>query len=148
MDENLTATPHAEEPKMNFFNKLIGIFTNPSSVFQNLAVYPDWLWPMIVMVVLAIGSGFLVKDIAIDAQMDRIGKSERIPDEPIWPFRWSTPTTRKCRPPIWTTWPITDASGKSRRAASAPSTQTAWARASSTLLRKRPRLGWWFITRA
>jgi hypothetical protein len=68
-------------PKLSLSSKLWLIFTNPSTVFKNLAVYPDWIMPALIIVVLSIVSAFLVKDFAIEAQKNRFSNSERFTEE-------------------------------------------------------------------
>jgi hypothetical protein len=80
MEENVQVqTP--QETKLAFFTKLGLIFTNPSKVFQNLKVYPDWILPILVILVLSIASAFLLKDLGMQTAKQRIMDSEQIPEE-------------------------------------------------------------------
>ncbi len=70
-----------QEAKLPFLTKLVLIFTNPSKVFANLKIYPDWLWPMLLILVFTIASSFLLKDLGIREAKQKIQDSEQIPEE-------------------------------------------------------------------
>lgn len=80
MEDNVD-TINTGNNKLPAVQKLILIFTNPGKVFENLALYPDWLLPTILIIAIAIGSSFLVYDIQLEAQKEKILKNEQIPDE-------------------------------------------------------------------
>lgn len=81
MEENVQTPEVQGEAKLSFITKLGLIFTSPSRVFKNLAHYPTWLAPTILMLVLALVSGYLMRDLGMQAQKERIMQSERIPEE-------------------------------------------------------------------
>ena len=70
-----------QEAKLPFLTKLVLIFTNPGKVFANLKLYPDWLWPMLLILVFTIASSFLLKDLGIREAKQKILDSEQIPEE-------------------------------------------------------------------
>jgi hypothetical protein len=80
MEETMPIQGQAE-PKLSFFNKLVLIFTNPGKVFANLKLYPDWLLPILLIIVVTIASSFLLKDLGIREAKQKILDSEQIPEE-------------------------------------------------------------------
>jgi hypothetical protein len=70
-----------QEAKLPFLTKVILIFTNPSKVFANLKIYPDWLLPMVLILVFTIGSSFVLKDLGIAAAKQKILDSDQFPEE-------------------------------------------------------------------
>ncbi len=72
-----------EEPaeKLNFIERIIGIFTKPTHVFEYLRLKPDFLTPIIVTMIISLITSFLVYDIAINEQIVRYEQNDRIPDE-------------------------------------------------------------------
>lgn len=48
----LPVVPSEEEP-LSFFDRITGIFYEPSRVFRNLRVYPQWVGPFVVVLVLS-----------------------------------------------------------------------------------------------
>lgn len=67
--------------EMSVVQKLVNIFTSPARVFESLAKKPDWLIPVIVIVVLSIASGYLLKDIQIAEQKKFFMNSEKFTEE-------------------------------------------------------------------
>ncbi len=61
--------------------KLILIFTNPTKVFENLVLKPDWIIPALLIIVFSIGASFFVYDIQLDDQRQKFLKNENIPEE-------------------------------------------------------------------
>ena len=70
-----------QEAKLPFLTKIVLIFTNPSKVFANLKLYPDWLLPILLIIVFTIGSGLLLKDLGIQAYKQKILDSEQFTEE-------------------------------------------------------------------
>lgn len=85
MDENMSASPPSgagetgsAEPahsrtsdvpkKMGFFEKILNIYIEPSSVFKNLYYHNDWLTPFIFGAILSIGAAFLNMSYSSEAQ--------------------------------------------------------------------------------
>lgn len=80
MEENVQVQTQ-QETKLSFLTKLVLIFTNPSKVFHNLKLYPDWLLPILIILVLTVTSAFLLKDLGMQTAKQRILDSEQIPEE-------------------------------------------------------------------
>jgi len=80
MEENVQVQGQ-QESKLSFFTKLGLIFTNPSKVFNNLKLHPDWLLPILIILVFTIASAFLLKDLGMNEARQRILDSEQIPEE-------------------------------------------------------------------
>ncbi len=72
-----------EEPaeKLNFIERIIGIFTKPTQVFEYLRLKPDILTPIIITIIISLITSFLVYDIAINEQIVKYEQNDRIPDE-------------------------------------------------------------------
>jgi hypothetical protein len=81
MDENVVVQETKQEEPLSFISKLGLIFTNPTKVFENLARYPSWIGPTVVILVISLVSGFLMRDLGVQAQKEKIIQSERIPEE-------------------------------------------------------------------
>lgn len=81
MENQVTPTPVAE---MNVFSRILNVFLSPSETFNCLIAKPDWITPVIVTIILFLGSGILLKDIIqieqIKAMRAQIMKSDRVPD--------------------------------------------------------------------
>lgn len=83
MEENNNyLNEEAEEVELSHMDKMVGIFTDPGETFKAIASAPakitDWLFPLIIVVALSIGTQFLVmsnpvlKMKAIEKQMGAI----------------------------------------------------------------------------
>jgi len=68
-------------PKMNFATKIVGIFTNPKSVFENIRLYPSWGLPVLISIVVAIFFSFFTQDQMYEFQKEAIYESTMIPEE-------------------------------------------------------------------
>jgi hypothetical protein len=66
---------------LNVLQRIIGIFTGPVPVFNYLRVKPDFIAPLILAILIAMASGFLFYDIALDDQIANIEQNERFTDE-------------------------------------------------------------------
>jgi len=74
-------TLSAQEGTLSAGQLLVSIFTNPGQAFSSLAAKPNWIWPVIIMLVLSLASGFLVQDISIEMTKERIIASDQIPEQ-------------------------------------------------------------------
>jgi hypothetical protein len=79
--EETMPMPGQPEPKLSFFSKLIMIFSNPSKVFANLKLYPDWFLPLLVIIVISIISSSLIKDIIAKDQKQAILDNDQMSQE-------------------------------------------------------------------
>lgn len=50
---SLPAIPETDEAPLSFFDRVTGIFYEPSRVFRNLRVHPQWVGPFVVVLVLS-----------------------------------------------------------------------------------------------
>lgn len=80
MEENRVVQEKQQEEQLSFISKIALIFTNPSKFYGNLAQYPSWIGPTLVILVISLISGFLMRDLGIQAQKDKIIQSEKIPE--------------------------------------------------------------------
>lgn len=67
--------------KMNPLVKLINIFTDPASVFNNLREHPDWLIPVLLIILVSVTTILTTTDLQIKAQKEFIYNSELIPED-------------------------------------------------------------------
>jgi hypothetical protein len=70
-----------EVPEMSAVQRIMGIYFSPRKTFEYLRKKPKWLVPFILICLVAVVSNFLAKDIAIQAQKERVLMSDRIPEE-------------------------------------------------------------------
>jgi hypothetical protein len=61
--------------------KFVLIFTDPAKVFSDNSGVLNWLLPLLVVLVLSFGSGFLTHDYMVDYQKELIEENQRIPEE-------------------------------------------------------------------
>ena len=52
--------PAAPAPKPNSFQRIIGVLFSPDATFASIARRPDWVVPLVLIVVLALVNGILV----------------------------------------------------------------------------------------
>jgi hypothetical protein len=70
-----------DNAKMSLMSKLINIFTSPEKVFKNLDLFPDWLIPTILVVIVSLISVYALQDITLQVQKDKIAASEKLSEE-------------------------------------------------------------------
>lgn len=72
-----------EEPpeELSVFQRIWGIFVKPVQVFEYLRVKPDFLVPLILIILVSVAVNLKVYDIAIQDQIAKIEENDRIPDE-------------------------------------------------------------------
>ena len=59
--DNAIATPAAgAEPKPNSFQRIIGVLFSPDATFASIARRPDWVVPLLLILVIALGNGILI----------------------------------------------------------------------------------------
>ena len=81
MEMNAQPAENQSEPKISVLEKLGLIFTNPVKVFKNITFFPDWITPIVLIIVFSIASSFFVYDLQIDAQEKKILSNENIPEQ-------------------------------------------------------------------
>ena len=60
---------------------IIGIFTNPESVFNQIKLNPNWILPLLIMVAVSIGFLFTTPELQIKAEKEAIYNNTLIPEE-------------------------------------------------------------------
>ena len=68
-------------PKLSAVQKIIGIFSNPTPVYENLRIYPDWLIPVLITMVMSIIFVFSTSDLTVQIQKEAIYNNSMIPEE-------------------------------------------------------------------
>src|SRR5437763_17008612 len=59
--DNAIATPApVVEPKPNSFQRIIGVLFSPDATFASIARRPDWVVPLLLILVIALGNGILI----------------------------------------------------------------------------------------
>jgi len=79
--ENANGQQEPVVAEMSLLAKLSQIFTNPSKVFQHIDSYLDWLVPILIIIVFAIGRNLIMYDLEITATKEKIAQNEKIPDQ-------------------------------------------------------------------
>ncbi len=74
----LPVTPETEEP-LSFFDRITGIFFEPTRVFRNLRIHPRWVGPFVVIVVLSLIYSFafvqrITPERIVDHMMQKISE--------------------------------------------------------------------------
>lgn len=67
--------------KVNWFSVIIEIFSNPQSAFAKIKSKPNWILPLIMMIVVSIGFLLSTPHLQIKAERDIIYKNTLIPEE-------------------------------------------------------------------
>ncbi len=62
-------------------NKTIGIFSQPGRVLESLKHYPDWIFPLLVVILISILFTVVTRDYLIEFQRESIYNSTLIPEE-------------------------------------------------------------------
>jgi hypothetical protein len=68
-------------PKLSALQKIIGMFTNPVAVFENLRLYPDWLVPVSLVILTSILFVFSTSDLTLELQKEAIYNNSLVPEE-------------------------------------------------------------------
>lgn len=80
MSENMEAKDISVD-KMSPLTKIVGVFTNPGAVFENLRMHPDWLIPVLISLLITLAFSFLTQDIMLEFQKEAIYENTLIPEE-------------------------------------------------------------------
>ncbi len=67
--------------EMNAFQRVVGVFTQPTKVFAYLKNKPEYMLPLIIAILISIISSILVFDIAINDQIRKYERSERFTND-------------------------------------------------------------------
>lgn len=67
--------------KMKSLQKTLNVFLSPAGVFENIRMYPDWIFPLLVMIVISIVIAFSTHDLQYKLQTEAILNNELIPEE-------------------------------------------------------------------
>ena len=73
--------PSNPSPPMGLAGRLIGAFTRPRAVFEELRERPSWLAPFIVLLVAGLITSYFILPIALTDQARKISESDAIPAE-------------------------------------------------------------------
>lgn len=75
----------SQQTPLNWFDRFINLYFNPSKTFHSLSLKPDWLTPLIVSMILMMTASILLKDIIqkeqISAARTAIMKSDKVPND-------------------------------------------------------------------
>lgn len=71
-----------ETPKINTFKRLTGVITNPVATFEDIRKRPDYLMPILLMLLTSIIAASIITPIALDASFKELSeKSPEIADK-------------------------------------------------------------------
>jgi hypothetical protein len=73
--------PEEEVQEMGAVERIIGVYFSPRKTFEYLRGKPKWLVPFIIICLIALLSNYLVRDIGIQEQIERVQMSERLTEE-------------------------------------------------------------------
>ncbi len=54
MENNTKNVKQSSELKLTVIQKIILIYTIPTKLFQNLKIYPDWIIPVVIIILMGI----------------------------------------------------------------------------------------------
>ncbi|MDZ7291036.1 MAG: YIP1 family protein [candidate division KSB1 bacterium] len=74
-----TAAPKAK----NVIERIVGVFFSPSETMQDVAARPGWLVPLLILIVAAGLSGFFLKDVIIQTQLEQLQNRPNMTQEQI-----------------------------------------------------------------
>lgn len=80
MSEQMENQEQAIE-KMSVISKISKIITDPQTVFENIRLRPDWLFPVMIALLVTIAFSFLISDIMLEFQKEAIYENTLIPEE-------------------------------------------------------------------
>jgi hypothetical protein len=66
---------------LSVFETFVGIFTNPQLAFQSVKANPNWLFPVMILIIVGIVLSIVLSDINLDLQKQAILDSERIQED-------------------------------------------------------------------
>ncbi len=66
--------------KMNPVSILVKVFTDPQEAFKNIKLYPNWVFPIFILLAFGFVFMFTTRDIQLEMQREYILESERIPE--------------------------------------------------------------------
>jgi len=78
---DLSEVQETTSEKMNVITKAIAIFSNPKPVFENIRIYPDWLIPVLIAIVLTIIFSFFTQDLMLEFQKEALYENTLVPEE-------------------------------------------------------------------
>jgi hypothetical protein len=81
MEEHSTVPTEDQTSNVSFFSKLGLVFTNPTRLFQHLSQNPQWVLPVIVIIVFSMISTFLISDLILDRQIEELEMKESLTDQ-------------------------------------------------------------------
>jgi len=81
MEEQSENQIERQEESLSFFSKLGLVFSNPTRLFQNLKQRPEWLLPVIVIIVISMISTFLITDLILDSRIEILEMNEQLTDQ-------------------------------------------------------------------
>ena len=81
MEKGVSTLQETGGTRLSFFQKLGLIYSNPRQVFENIRHYPDWILPVLSILIFSLINVYLMQDLGIESQKERIVQSEQIPEE-------------------------------------------------------------------
>lgn len=71
MEEVNVPGQQTKSPEMSLIQRIIGVFTSPSATFQAIREKPNWIVPLIILLVISIASGMLLRSVIVQEQMTK-----------------------------------------------------------------------------
>jgi hypothetical protein len=70
-----------QENALSFFTKVGLVFTNPTRLFQSLRQRPEWILPVIVIIIISMISTFLISDLVMDSRIELLEMNDQLTDQ-------------------------------------------------------------------
>ncbi len=80
MSEQMEVTENTV-PELSFTAKVVGLFSNPQAVFENIRLYPSWGLPVLLAIIAAMSFSYFTQDLMLAFQKEAIYESTMIPEE-------------------------------------------------------------------
>ncbi len=79
--EQISEKEDGPAENLNFLQRVVYVFTNPTRLFQYLSRKPDFILPLLLAMAISIVVSYSVFDIALDTQISKVEKSDRYNDQ-------------------------------------------------------------------
>ena len=79
--EKITEKDTEPTEDLTFFQRIIGVFSRPTAVFQYLRTKPDFIFPILLAILISAATRLVTYDLEINFAIDRIDQSEKYTDE-------------------------------------------------------------------
>lgn len=68
---------------LSLIDRVVGVFTSPRATMENIVAFPSWLPPLVLIAVVSAVSGFLLKDVIIDTELEKMQNNPNMTAEQV-----------------------------------------------------------------